>query len=448
MPLVESQFRFRPEALSPVQSHRSEYSDLSPIDRCFDTHGFREYPVLSGDLETPQAEAARSTRPASISSRPPPARVPPLVSTRTTVAPPPTFHEMASQYYPSYVAPPEKPEKFGGEKEEDVDEFLTTMNVYLRSIHIPQGPPDEMEKYKVVILHRYLIGRARIFWHEMSPTKKINYEMATTALRQRFPVPNHEIARLDGRNRAIMEFNNLTQGNLTGDEYVERVQDIYAKLGDDYALSLATRFVDGINDRMVQIQVDGQLKGMYTPFQDVIQAYLGCTATMRRREAAVAVKAPPKSETSQGYEHVIRQMGEMFKSLLSSPNQGSQIPAYPERIDNPRPGYQPIVGAVNQAKNQVQPQMLSNNQYQGYTPTTEYILRPPAQPPVQQTVPLLGRREYKPRPEVVCFRCGERGYRAYECVNIPLSKEEQDKLRNGYTRTNVNNPGLMGMNNP
>lgn len=299
------------------------------------------------------------------------------------------------------MAAPEKPEKFGGERDEDVDEFLTTMNVYLRSIHIPQGPTNEMEKYKVVLLHRHLMGRARLFWQELGPTKKTTYELATSALRQRFPVPNHEIARLDSRNRAIMEMNNLVQGSLTGDEYVERVQDIYAKLGEEYALSLATRFVDGINDRMVQIQVDGQLRGVYTPFQEVIQAYLGCTATLRRREAAVLARNSQPEPESQGYEHVIRQMGEMFKNILSRPPNSNQ------RQPPSHPSYQPIVGSVSQ----------------GSAPAQN--TRPTAYP---------GQRDIRSKVEVTCFRCGEKGHRAYECSNTPLTREEQDRLRKEYTR--------------
>lgn len=383
-PVVESQFRFRPELLSPIQSYRSPYSDPSPMDPN-DLHGFREYQRLSreGRLEE---------------SIPP---VPPR-------HPVPSQGSLLNGTTSTYMPPPEKPEKFGGDKEEDIDEFLTTMNIYLRSIHIPQDSPEEAEKYKVVLLHRHLTGRARIFWQELSPTKKSTYALASSALRQRFPVPNHEIARLDSRNRAIMEMNNLTQGTLMGDEYVEKVQEIYAQLGDEYALSLATRFVDGINDRVVQIQVDGKIEGVYTPFHDVIQAYLACTSSLRRREAAamIATKRPQLEPETQGYEQVIRQMGEMFKDILSKPSPTSQ------------------------SYSRMQPTLSQ--------PNISTVTQAPGQVPIPQvTMPVSTgqsyQREFRPRGEMTCFRCGTRGHRASDCMNSPLPREEQERLRNNFT---------------
>lgn len=254
---------------------------------------------------------------------------------------------------------PEKPEKFGGGKNEDVDEFMITLDMYLRSIHIPKGTEREIEQYKLVILHRHLTGKANEFWQELHPTKRTTYTAAVAALRQRFPPPNYEIARLDSRGRAIIEMNNLVQGNLTGDEYVEKVQEIYAKLGEEYALALATRFMDGINDQIVQIQVDGQLGGIYTPFRDVIQAYLGCTASLRRREVVAATKNLQSEPESQGYEQMIRQMGEMFKDILSRPADTNQRqPSSHQPIYQPSPHlptYQPIVGTVSQGPTSTQP---------------------------------------------------------------------------------------------
>ena len=114
----------------------------------------------------------------------------------------------------------------------DSSYVLIIMNMYLGSIHIPEGTADEVkQKYKVVILHRHLTGRAHGVWQE---------------------------------------------------SYVS---------WDQYVLSLATRFVDGINDRVVQIQVDDQFGGVHTPFFNVIRAYLGCTMTLRRQEAATTKRS-------------------------------------------------------------------------------------------------------------------------------------------------------------
>ena len=201
-----------------------------------------------------------------------------------------------------------------------------------------------------------------------------------------------------------MEMNNLVQGDLTGDEYVEKVQDIYARLGDEYALSLATRFIDGINDRMVQLQVDGQLRGVYTPFREVIQVYLGCTASLRRREVAISTKKPQPGSESQGYEQVIRQMGEMFKDILSRPMDTNH-----RQTGANQPIYQPVPNTMNPGNTSIQP---------------------PRFIPYQQ-----GQREYRSRGDMTCFQYGEKRHRAQDCINAPLSKDEQDRLRNDFLRS-------------
>lgn len=120
---------------------------------------------------------------------------------------------------------PECPEKFGGEDHEDVEEFLVTMNMYLRSIHIPAGTIVEVERYKVVILPKHLIGQAKDFWMELNPMKKVTYTLATNALRDRFPVPNHETLQRNSRVKAMAEMNSLTQGNLTSNEYIKKAKN-------------------------------------------------------------------------------------------------------------------------------------------------------------------------------------------------------------------------------
>lgn len=83
----------------------------------------------------------------------------------------------------------------------------------------------------------------------------------------------------------MAEMNNLTQGSLTSEEYLMKAKELYATLGEEHAFTLATRFVEGINDRAVQVQVDYQTRGNYTHFMDVIQAYTYSTATMWCQES-------------------------------------------------------------------------------------------------------------------------------------------------------------------
>ena len=58
----------------------------------------------------------------------------------------------------------------------------------------------------------------------------------------------------------MAEMNGLTQGSLTSDEYIKKAKVLYVTLGEEHAFTLATKFVEGINNRAVQVQVD------YAPF--------------------------------------------------------------------------------------------------------------------------------------------------------------------------------------
>jgi len=50
--------------------------------------------------------------------------------------------------------------------------------------------------------------------------------------------------------------NILTQGSLTSEQYVEKANDLYAMLGYEYSLVLATKFVDRIVDDTTKIMID------------------------------------------------------------------------------------------------------------------------------------------------------------------------------------------------
>ena len=64
----------------------------------------------------------------------------------------------------------------------------------------------------------------------------------------------------------MAEWNGLTQGSLTSDEYIKKAKVLYVTLREEHAFTLATKFVEGINDRAVQVQVDYQTRGGLCPF--------------------------------------------------------------------------------------------------------------------------------------------------------------------------------------
>ena len=141
------------------------------------------------------------------------------------------------------------------------------------------------------------------------------------------------------------------------------------------------------------------------------------------------VTRTPLEPESKGYKHVIRQMGEMFKNILTKPSDGRQAP-----VQAPvHPTYQPIVGTVNQI-----PVMSSASGVgTGYTYPIPSTTFPTASfPPTQlyRSAPYSGQREPRPREEMICFRYGGKGHRASECMNSPLLREEQDRLRSGFNQ--------------
>ena len=48
--------------------------------------------------------------------------------------------------------------------------------------------------------------------------------------------------------KAMAEMNNLTQDSLTSEEYLKKAKGLYATLEEEHAFTLATKFVEGIND--------------------------------------------------------------------------------------------------------------------------------------------------------------------------------------------------------
>ena len=161
--------------------------------------------------------------------------------------------------------------------------------------------------------------------------------------KRHFPKPDEESEYRSAQNKVVVEMNTLKQGEVTTDEYAKKTIRLYGILGDDtaFALSLATKFVDGIANPMVQVLVDTQTKGDYTPFMDVINAFKISTTTIRRQELALQAPSKDLKPPKQDYQQMVYHMSELFKGILSS-NQEQQEPG--RALTH---GYQPTVGAVS-----------------------------------------------------------------------------------------------------
>ena len=48
----------------------------------------------------------------------------------------------------------------------------------------------------------------------------------------------------------------LEQGALSSDEYIDKSNDLFVVLGEEYSMVLAIKFMDGIRDPMTRVMVD------------------------------------------------------------------------------------------------------------------------------------------------------------------------------------------------
>ena len=310
-------------------------------------------------------------------------------------------------------------EKFGGEDDEDVEVFLDSLELSFERYEntIPDEP--RKERAKVAAIYRNLTGMARDCWKTLGPSNKTSYDLASSALKKRFPKPDEESEYRAAQNRAIVEMNTLVQGERTTEEYVKMTVRLYGILGDNHALSLATKFVDGITNPMVQVLVDTQTKGDYTSFMDVINAFKISTTTIRRQELALQAPSKNLKPPKQDYQQMVYHMSELFKGIVST-NQEQQEPSRAFT----HAGYQPIVGTVSQS--QANSGQQSQRQSPVYPGRSQQAVQSGYQPTYQR-----GGFQGRPRNEIVCFRCGGNGHRVYECQSTtPLPREEQERLRN------------------
>ena len=154
----------------------------------------------------------------------------------------------------------------------------------------------------------------------------------------------------------------LEQGVLSSDEYIDKSNDLFAILGEEYSMVLATKFMDGIRDPMTRVMVDSQVDEPYA-LPAVLRAFSKSTKSIRQQElmsqqvderrgnkldaADVMMEAMRNNtEAIRNSQQLVYQVGELIKELQFS----RQSPSG-HRSHQPQIGYQPIVGTVGQQAN-------------------------------------------------------------------------------------------------
>ncbi|KAF8446512.1 hypothetical protein BGX38DRAFT_1309683 [Terfezia claveryi] len=127
---------------------------------------------------------------------------------------------------------------------------------------------------------------------------------------------------LEVKARAIGEMNVLSQRNLTSEQYVEKASDIFATLGDEYSMMLATKFVDGIVDVSTKVTIDAQFDEAYR-FPEMLRVYEKCTKSLRHTETAShrpeEIKEDTKIET-EILRETMKQNQQMVYQVIRSMN--------------------------------------------------------------------------------------------------------------------------------
>ena len=162
-------------------------------------------------------------------------------------------------------------ERFCGNEEEDIDEFLDAVLVSFRPNETHYDDIPEQERAWLLYMASLLEGQVKKWWKTVERTKKDTWAKATTLMRTRFA---HKIGSENTDwVRASVEFTIMEQGSRTDDEYVRHVQELYTILEEPFGQGLASKFVQGIKDPITKKVVHCQLDDQYT-LEQVIKAFL------------------------------------------------------------------------------------------------------------------------------------------------------------------------------
>ena len=144
--------------------------------------------------------------------------------------------------------------------------------------------PGRRETAKVLALQSHLEGKAKAFLIALRPTSKTTYALAAAALCQRFLVrPEARGDEWASKAQAVAEMHSLEQGALSSEEYIDKSNDLFAVLGEEYSMVLATKFMDGIRDPMTRVMVDSQVDKPYA-LPAVLRVFSKSTKSICRQE--------------------------------------------------------------------------------------------------------------------------------------------------------------------
>ena len=193
---------------------------------------------------------------------------------------------------------PWKAKIFRGKEHEDVEMFINIIDVKfaMREDWYKEG---KREKMKILYLASHLDDDALSWWSRLHPDRKRTWEEATNALKFKYNRANMRMSteRLE-RQRAQVALNNLRQGDMTCEEYLNTADDMYYRLGTGYNRTLAMNFVQGISNPVTQSVVNGLVTDNYS-YEQAQDAFIRATRCQRETEMQKKLADKEKGKTRE-----------------------------------------------------------------------------------------------------------------------------------------------------
>ena len=222
-------------------------------------------------------------------------------TTRTYIAGPPPRQQTATTTTERVVTMADrfmKVKDFTGGENEDVDNFLYTVDMAFSMFEDRYTVGERRNKAKLIYLASCMDGDAFTWWTRQDATRKRDWESAVTLLKEEYGRSGLRGSqeRVE-RQKAQANLNNLSQGDKSCIEYLLEADKLHLKLrGEANDRMLADKFVQGIANPVTQGVVHGLLDDPYT-YVDAREAFVRATRGQRERDALKSDKEVVKADT-------------------------------------------------------------------------------------------------------------------------------------------------------